>query len=96
MVALGAQEHMLRLHQAPRLTLDKMHQQLPPGITLVKADEFSTWLMDIQVVDSNPLYAGETYRLKFVFSSSYPIEVRDIPQHQIPSKAIRRMAQHLL
>lgn len=29
--------------------------------------------MDIQVLDDNPLYKGETYRLKFKFSTSYPI-----------------------
>ena len=52
-----------------------MHEKLPPGITLVKADDFQTWLMDIQVIDSNPIYQGETYRLKFIFSPQYPIEV---------------------
>lgn len=35
--------------------------------------------MDIQVLDANPLYAGETYRLKFTFSQNYPIEVRFPP-----------------
>ena len=53
-----------------------MQGPLPPGITLVKADDFSSWLVDIQVVDPNPIYAGETYRLKFMFSQNYPIEVR--------------------
>jgi ubiquitin-conjugating enzyme E2 W len=53
-----------------------MQGKLPPGITLIKADDFQTWLMDIQVVDSNPIYDGETYRLKFSFSQNYPIEVR--------------------
>jgi hypothetical protein len=52
-----------------------MHDKLPPGITLIKADNFQTWFVDIQVVDSNPLYQGETYRLKFNFSPQYPIEV---------------------
>lgn len=53
-----------------------MQGQLPPGITLVKADDFVSWLVDIQVLDPNPIYAGETYRLKFMFSQNYPIEVR--------------------
>lgn len=53
-----------------------MHEKLPPGITLIQADDFQTWLMDIQVIDSNPIYQGETYRLKFSFSPQYPIEVR--------------------
>jgi ubiquitin-conjugating enzyme E2 W len=52
-----------------------MHEKLPPGITLIQADDFQTWLMDIQVMDDNPLYQGETYRLKFSFTSQYPIEV---------------------
>lgn len=46
---------------------------LPPGIVLVSADNFEEWLLDIQVLDDNPLYKGQTYRLKFRFSSSYPI-----------------------
>lgn len=29
--------------------------------------------MDIRVLDDNPLYAGQTYRLKFRFSNNYPI-----------------------
>lgn len=52
-----------------------MHGKLPPGITLIKADDLKEWLMDIQVMDSNPIYDGETYRLKFSFTPSYPIEV---------------------
>jgi ubiquitin-conjugating enzyme E2 W len=59
-----------------------MHEKLPPGITLIQADDFQTWLMDIQVIDSNPLYQGETYRLKFSFTPQYPIEVH-IPPHTI-------------
>jgi ubiquitin-conjugating enzyme E2 W len=52
-----------------------MNGQLPPGISLVRADDFQTWLMDVQVIDPNPLYLNETYRLKFVFNQHYPIEV---------------------
>lgn len=29
--------------------------------------------MDIKVLDDNPLYKDQTYRLKFTFSSKYPI-----------------------
>ncbi|OAL07460.1 UBC-like protein [Phaeosphaeriaceae sp. SRC1lsM3a] len=66
-----------------------MHDKLPPGITLIKADDFKTWLMDIRVIDTNPIYDGEIYRLKFAFSPQYPIEppevtfVRD-EAHPIP------------
>jgi len=69
--------------------LQKMHDKLPPGIQLVRADDFQTWLMDIQVVDANPLYEGETYRLKFSFSPQYPIEAPEVTfvqdtEHAIP------------
>ncbi|KAL5376347.1 hypothetical protein DPSP01_010573 [Paraphaeosphaeria sporulosa] len=58
--------------------LTKLQDKLPPGITLVKADDFRDWLMDIQVMDENPIYKGETYRLKFTFSQSYPIEAPEV------------------
>ena len=29
--------------------------------------------MDVQVLDDNPLYKGQSYRLKFMFSQNYPI-----------------------
>lgn len=50
-----------------------MHEHLPPGIAIVTAENFEEWQMDIKVLDDNPLYKGETYRLKFTFSSKYPI-----------------------
>ena len=31
--------------------------------------------MEIQVLDHNPLYLDQTYRLKFVFSDNYPIGI---------------------
>ncbi|KAF2132824.1 ubiquitin conjugating enzyme [Dothidotthia symphoricarpi CBS 119687] len=66
-----------------------MQGQLPPGVTLVKAENFETWLMDIRVMDDNPIYKGETYRLKFMFSSNYPIEAPEVvfvrdTEHSIP------------
>jgi ubiquitin-conjugating enzyme E2 W len=51
----------------------QIHGNLPPGITLVSAEGFQEWLLDIKVLDTNPLYQNQTYRLKFVFSPSYPI-----------------------
>jgi ubiquitin-conjugating enzyme E2 W len=53
----------------------KIQGQLAPGITLVQAENLKTWLMDIQVMDSNPIYQNEIYRLKFEFSSNYPIGI---------------------
>ena len=46
---------------------------LPPGITLISADNLEEWFLDIRVLDQNPIYEGETYRLKFKFSDKYPI-----------------------
>jgi ubiquitin-conjugating enzyme E2 W len=34
--------------------------------------------MDIRVLDDNPLYAGQIYRLKFRFSTAYPIEAPEV------------------
>jgi hypothetical protein len=50
-----------------------MQSHLPPGISIAKSDDFEEWQMDIKVLDSNPLYQNEVYRLKFTFGSKYPI-----------------------
>lgn len=50
-----------------------MKGHLPPGITIVQSENFEEWLMDIRVLDSNPLYQDQTFRLKFSFNSKYPI-----------------------
>jgi ubiquitin-conjugating enzyme E2 W len=41
----------------------------------VSAESLEEWLLDIRVLDQNPLYLNEIYRLKFRFSTSYPIGV---------------------
>ena len=56
-----------------------MQSSLPPGISIVKADNFEEWQMDIRVLDSNPLYLNETYRLKFTFGKNYPIGMVILP-----------------
>ncbi|OCK78670.1 UBC-like protein [Lepidopterella palustris CBS 459.81] len=56
----------------------KMHAHLPPGIDIVSTDDLKEWLMDIRVLDPNPLYQNEVYRLKFSFSKSYPIEAPEV------------------
>ncbi|KAG8527018.1 uncharacterized protein KY384_008447 [Bacidia gigantensis] len=58
--------------------LQKIQQSLPPGINLVNADNFQEWNMDIRVLDSNPLYQNQIYRLRFRFSKSYPIEAPEV------------------
>jgi ubiquitin-conjugating enzyme E2 W len=57
----------------PDLLTAQIHGNLPPGITLFSAEGFQEWFLDIQVLDANPLYMNQTYRLKFKFSPSYPI-----------------------
>ncbi|BCS08741.1 UBC-like protein [Aspergillus piperis CBS 112811] len=62
----------------------KMKDHLPPGITIVKSDNLEEWQMDIKVLDSNPLYQNETYRLKFTFSNKYPIEPPEVQFIECP------------
>ena len=58
--------------------LQKARQRLPPGITLVKADDLRSWELDIEVLDSNPIYANQIYRLIFIFGDNYPIEPPEV------------------
>ncbi|MCJ1332329.1 hypothetical protein MMC10_009021 [Thelotrema lepadinum] len=51
---------------------------LPDGIALVSAPDFSEWHMDIRVLDPNPLYLNQTFRLRFRFSPNYPIESPEV------------------
>ena len=56
-----------------------MQGHLPPGITIAKADDLEEWQMDLRVLDENPLYQNQIYRLKFTFTSKYPIGARPLP-----------------
>ncbi|KAJ4297096.1 hypothetical protein N0V88_004013 [Collariella sp. IMI 366227] len=58
--------------------LAKISNSLPPGIELVSAENLEEWLLDIRVLDDNPLYKDQTYRLKFRFGPSYPIEPPEV------------------
>jgi len=62
--------NLFRLHQAQR--------NLPPGIELVKADDFREWQVDIRVLDASPLYLNQTFRLNFTFSDTYPLEAPEV------------------
>jgi ubiquitin-conjugating enzyme E2 W len=69
--------------------LSKLHDHLPPGISLISAENYEQWTVDIRVLDDNPLYKDQTYRLKLRFSQSYPIEPPEVvfvkdAEHQIP------------
>ncbi|KAK4236764.1 ubiquitin-conjugating enzyme/RWD-like protein [Achaetomium macrosporum] len=68
--------------------LSKISSSLPPGIELVSADNFEEWLLDIRVLDNNPLYQNQTYRLKFRFGSSYPIEPPEVVFVKLPDRPI--------
>lgn len=68
--------------------LSKLQEGLPPGITLVEAENFDTWLMDIRVMDDNPLYRDQTYRLKFKFPNNYPIEAPEVVFIPVPTHNI--------
>nr|OQO28436.1 hypothetical protein B0A51_02985 [Rachicladosporium sp. CCFEE 5018] len=71
--------------------LVKIQGALPPGISLVSAPDLREWQMDISVLD-NPLYSPtDKYRLRFMFSASYPIEAPEVvfmmvssPERKIP------------
>lgn len=57
----------------------QIHSSLPPGISLVAADGFAEWFMDIRVLDANPIYINQTFRLKFKFTDAYPIGTPKAP-----------------
>ncbi|KAI9679971.1 MAG: hypothetical protein M1817_004986 [Caeruleum heppii] len=65
--------------------LTKIHEHLPPGISIASASNLEEWQMDIKVLDDNPIYRGETYRLKFKFKAPevtfLPLPDRPIPIH---------------
>ncbi|KAL6908416.1 UBC-like protein [Trichoderma evansii] len=61
---------------------------LPPGIELVDGNDLKEWLFDIRVLDNNPLYNDTVYRLKFVFSDSYPIEPPEVTFIEKPARPV--------
>jgi len=71
--------------------LAKISGPLPPGIALVAADNLREWTMDLRIPD-NPLYpATETYRLRFLFKPTYPIEAPEVTfvrLHADPAKGV--------
>jgi ubiquitin-conjugating enzyme E2 W len=64
----------------------QMQEHLPPGIAIVKCENLEEWQMDIKILDENPLYLNQTYRLKFTFSKKYPIgKFRSFRQQLLPT-----------
>ena len=41
--------------------------------------------MDIKVLDDNPLYKNQTYRLVFIFPQNYPIEPPEVTFLYVPA-----------
>ncbi|KAF4977256.1 hypothetical protein FZEAL_6196 [Fusarium zealandicum] len=71
--------------------LAKMHKDgLPPGITLIERSDKvdGDWFLDIQVLDENPLYKDQVYRLKFQFPKMYPIEPPEVTFDRRPERPI--------
>ncbi|KAI9879956.1 MAG: hypothetical protein M1830_006264 [Pleopsidium flavum] len=68
--------------------ITKIHEHLPPGISLVSAEDLKEWKMDIKVLDDNPLYLNKTYRLQFKFSGNYPIEAPEVTFQKTPDRPI--------
>ncbi|KAL5518520.1 hypothetical protein ACEPAH_202 [Sanghuangporus vaninii] len=52
--------------------LREINKDCPQGIKLVKADDFETWYLTLEVLGES-LYKGETFMLKFRFDAQYPI-----------------------
>ncbi|KAK9468873.1 ubiquitin-conjugating enzyme/RWD-like protein [Lipomyces arxii] len=48
------------------------------GISVFQAEDFRLWLIDIEVIDNNPIYIGKKFRLQFRFTQSYPIEAPEV------------------
>lgn len=68
--------------------LNEILKECPQGITLVKADDFMTWFLGLEVL-GNSLYAGEKFLLKFRFDNQYPISSPSVTfvadkDHQAP------------
>ncbi|ROW14841.1 hypothetical protein VPNG_03804 [Cytospora leucostoma] len=68
--------------------LNKVTGSLPAGISLVSADDLETWYLDIKVLDNNPLYLDQTFRLMFRFGTQYPIEPPEVTFVQKPDRPI--------
>lgn len=52
--------------------------------------------MDIRVLDANPLYMDQTYRLRFKFSSNYPIGTVHRPPIAPPMRSLSAPSSNLI
>lgn len=65
--------------------IGQLQGQLPPGISLVAASDLKEWTMDIAVLDNSLYPVDDRYRLRFIFSTSYPIEAPEVMFVQLQS-----------
>lgn len=61
---------------------------LAAGMELVSFEPLNEWIVDIKVLDENPLYMNQTYRLKMNFSDTYPIEPPEVVFVQLSNRPI--------
>ena len=59
--------------------MHQIHDKLPDGLTLISAEGFKEWFIDLRVLDPNPLYINKIFRLKFTFSDKYPMGTYSSP-----------------
>lgn len=59
---------------------------LAAGMELVSFEPLNEWIVDIKVLDENPLYMNQTYRLKMNFSDTYPIEPPEVVFVQLSNR----------
>lgn len=50
--------------------------------------DMSDWAVDIRVLDQNPLYNDQAYRLKFKFPKAYPIEPPEVVFEKMAQRPI--------
>lgn len=71
----ASNRQLLRFSILTPLFLQIHKDGMPPGIELIdRTDNVDgDWFLDVRVLDENPIYQGEVYRLKFRFPRMYPI-----------------------
>ena len=76
------------------LLSDLKKNGLPTGITLVSADNLREWFFDVEVLGES-VFAGETFRIRFVFGERYPwdapevVFLVDAPKFRAPEVSFR-------
>lgn len=56
---------------------DLKNGSLPQGCTILQAEDFSTWVIQIETLGET-IFQGEKYALRFRFSDTYPLESPEV------------------